>query len=98
MQTKTLLSRFFAIFFLLSATLQLHAESSDSFEQTKAKAEAGDIDAQKQMAKMYAKGVGVETNFVEAVKWLRKAADKGDAQAQLTLGVFLENGQGLPQD
>ena len=44
MKTKTPLKTLFAVF-LLSATLQLHAESPTSFEEVKAKAEAGDIGA-----------------------------------------------------
>jgi TPR repeat protein len=82
----------------LCATLQLHAELSDSFEQIKAKAKAGDIDAQRHMAKMYGTGLGVETNFVEAVKWARKAAEQGYSGAQVNLGHCYEMGQGVPQD
>src|SRR6516165_2082587 len=83
---------------LLSATVQLHAELSGSFEEIKAKAEAGDIDCQNHLASMYAAGIGVETNYTEAAKWSRKAADKGNAAAQHNLGALYENGQGVPQD
>ena len=34
----------------------------------------------------------------EAVKWYRKAADQGLAQAQLNLGVMYANGTGVPKD
>src|SRR5215831_18843044 len=98
MQTTPFLRGFFAFAFLLCVTFQLRAELSDSFEQIKAKAEAGDIDAQKHMAKMYGAGLGVETNFVEAAKWLRKAADKGDAMSQSNLGAFYLGGLGVRQD
>src|SRR5215471_3150842 len=84
--------------FLLFATLQLHAELSNSFQQTKAKAESGDIRAQNELAKMYLKGMGVETNFVEAVKWLRKAADKDDAKSQVNLGECYHHGLGVQMD
>src|SRR5215472_11981768 len=97
MKTKTLLTGFFA-FCLLCATVQLRAELSDSFDQIKAKAEAGDVDAQMHLANMYGTGLGVETNFVEAAKWIRKAADKGDAAAQFNLGVCYGEGRGLSQD
>jgi TPR repeat protein len=32
------------------------------------------------------------------VKWYRKAADQGDADAQFNLGAGYDNGQGVPQD
>ncbi len=34
----------------------------------------------------------------EATKWFRKAADQGDANAQLNLGLMYRKGQGVPQD
>ncbi|MDA0997432.1 MAG: tetratricopeptide repeat protein [Proteobacteria bacterium] len=37
-------------------------------------------------------------NGPEALKWLRKAADKGYAAAQLGLGEMYEQGQGVKQD
>ena len=35
---------------------------------------------------------------MQAVKWYRLAADQGDANAQLNLGVMFAIGQGVPQD
>jgi len=35
---------------------------------------------------------------VEAVKWYRKAAEQGDADAQFNLGVRYDAGQGVQQD
>src|SRR5215469_15827653 len=84
--------------FFLSATLHLHAESSGSFEEIKAKAEAGDVDAQKHLATMYVGGAGGEPNFAEAARWYQIAADKGDAKSQFNLGVCYEKGLGVPQD
>ncbi|MGA2402719.1 MAG: tetratricopeptide repeat protein [Syntrophobacteraceae bacterium] len=34
----------------------------------------------------------------EAVKWFRKAADQGDAGAQLNLGLMYLDGLGVPKD
>jgi TPR repeat protein len=34
----------------------------------------------------------------EAVKWFRKAADQGDAKAQLNLGACYFRGEGVKQD
>ena len=47
---------------------------------------------------MYGKGRGVEQDHAEAVHWFRMAADQGDAQAQLNLGVKYYYGEGVPQD
>lgn len=47
---------------------------------------------------MYFKGNGVEQNIEEALKWYRRAAEKGNAMAQLKLGFIYEDGRGVPQD
>jgi TPR repeat protein len=39
----------------------------------------------------------VPQDYAEAVKWFRKAADQGDAKAQLNLGFAYNTGQGVPQ-
>ena len=69
------------------------------FAETKAKAEAGDADAQFNLGVMYYQGLGVEQDLKEAVKWYQKAADQGDvAMAQFNLGVMYEKGKGVEQD
>lgn len=49
---------------------------------------------------MLMKGVEAyeKENYVEAVKWFRKAAEKGDADAQFLLGMCYLNGKGVEQD
>ena len=47
---------------------------------------------------MYAKGEGVPEDDAEAVKWFRKAAEQGDADAQVNLGLMYANGRGVPED
>jgi TPR repeat protein len=37
----------------------------------------------------------VAKDSVEAVKWFRKAADQGNADAQCRLGVMYSNGEGV---
>jgi predicted small lipoprotein YifL len=68
------------------------------FEETKAKAEAGDAKAQYNLGVMYRTGQGVEQDFKEAVNWYRKAADQGDVEAQFTLGLMYDTGEGVEQD
>jgi TPR repeat protein len=47
---------------------------------------------------MYADGQGVLQNATEAAKWVRKAADQGDAAAQYALSLMYAKGQGVPED
>jgi TPR repeat protein len=42
--------------------------------------------------------IGVPKNLVEAVKWFRKAAENGHAQAQYVLGKSYHAGEGVPED
>jgi TPR repeat protein len=41
---------------------------------------------------MYANGVGVKKEVVQAVHWYRKAAEQGGADAQYNLGIMYANG------
>ena len=43
-------------------------------------------------------GDGVSKDPAEAVRWYRKAAEQGDAQAQNDLGRCYATGTGVPQD
>ncbi|MDA7538297.1 sel1 repeat family protein, partial [Akkermansiaceae bacterium] len=47
---------------------------------------------------VYWKGEGVPEDKAESLKWYRKAADQGDAEAQFILGVAYGNGEGVPED
>ena len=47
---------------------------------------------------MYEYGDGVPENDAEAVKWYRKAAKQGDANAQSNLGMMYERGDGVGEN
>jgi hypothetical protein len=47
---------------------------------------------------IYFDGDGVIIDFAESAKWLRKAAEKGDAQGILFLALMLDNGLGVSKD
>ena len=49
------------------------------------------------LGKKYYYGKGVYRSYEEAVKWYRKAADRGDARAQFMLGYCYDKGNGVPQ-
>jgi TPR repeat protein len=70
--------------FALCASSQLHAQQSgDSFEDTKAKAQKGDANAQFTLGWMYLDGRGVSKDSAEALKWYRKAAEQGSGAAPI---------------
>lgn len=84
------------LFISLSA-LPLSA-SSDWFLSTEtkaliAKAEAGDTEAQIQVALAYDAGKGAPQDKNNAMKWYRMAADAGNADAQNSLGSMLQDGK-----
>ena len=47
---------------------------------------------------MYRNGTGVAQDYSEAVRYFRKAADQGFANAQFNLGNSYRNGDGVAQD
>jgi TPR repeat protein len=47
---------------------------------------------------MYYLGNGVPQDYVQAIKWTRRAAAQGYAAAQMSLGGMYLNGEGVPQD
>ncbi len=58
----------------------------------------GSADAQYNLGLMYSRGVGVEEDDAEALKWYRMAADQGHAKAQYNLGMMYYFGKGVPQN
>ena len=51
-----------------------------------------------QAGEKYHCGEGVPQDLAEAVKWYRRAAERGHAGAQSDLGYCYVNGEGVPQD
>ena len=60
----------------------------------KSQAEAGDVRAQVQLGLAYASGDGITADDSKAVKWFRKAAEKGDAAGEYSLGEMYLTGRG----
>lgn len=61
-------------------------------------AERGDRVAQHALGDLYAQGKGVSQNYVEALKWYRKAAEQGYAEAVFKLGWSYAKGLGIPRN
>jgi hypothetical protein len=47
---------------------------------------------------MYYSGTGVTLDYLEAAKWVQRAAEQGYARAQIDLGYLYEQGKGVPLD
>ena len=83
---------------ILTILLASTAFAAPDFDETKALADQGDVDAQYNLGVIYSIGLGVPENDAEAVKWNRKAAEQGYAKAQYNLGVMYANGDGVPEN
>jgi len=64
---------------------QTHNEPEQYKQYLKA-AKQGNIKAQTELGICYYSGIGIDRNYLKAVKWFRKAAKQGDAKAQDKLG------------
>ena len=54
--------------------------------------------AQRNLAHLYRRGLGVPQDFAEAAKWYERAADIGLASAQVNLALMYIRGQGVNRD
>lgn len=68
------------------------------FPALRAKAEAGDAQAQARLGRLYAKGEAVTNSYAEAARWFARAVAQTNADAMLGLGELYEAGQGVPKD
>ena len=70
---------------------------------TRIKAMSGNAEAEYMMGRWSAiplegQAAGITPDVGEAVKWFRRAAEQGHADAQYRLGLAYENGQGVAHD
>ena len=63
----------------------------NAFEQSVALAAEGDPQGQCNLGLLYANGLGVEQDYVQAAHWYLLAARQGDAQAQFGIGLLYQN-------
>lgn len=85
------------IVLLLAAVSFAGAAGTDIATLTK-KAEAGEAQAQFELATAYQTGSGVEQNEDAAFQWCTKAAEQGYAKAQNALGLMYRDGTGGRRD
>lgn len=60
-------------------------------------AKAGHLEAQFQIARMYALGYGVDQNYREAIRWYTSAGRRGHIKAMVELGDQYANGRFIPK-
>jgi len=68
------------------------------FDRTKARADAGDAEAQNLLGTWYEHGTRVKKDPAQAAAWYLLAAQNGNAYAQNNLGVLYSRGVGVPRD
>lgn len=78
---------FFAVFFLIECF------------KIRIAAHFGNAESQCALGEFYMDGInGFQQDYVQAAKWLRKAAEQGHSEAQNNLGLLYSQGNGVPQD
>ena len=74
------------------------AERYDVVARLIKRVDTSNIRVQFALGMMYGNGLGVMSNDVKSVTWLRRAAEQGYADAQYNLGVMYANGSGVAKD
>ncbi len=75
------------------------AQAGPDLENLRARAEQSDAEAQNELGNAYNEGLaGLKQDHTEALKWYRRAAERGFAMAQYNLGLAYELGHGVPAD
>ncbi len=82
----------------LSDTIQPDTDATDMLSAALQAAESGDVSAISNLGFMYVKGIGIEKNEEDGVKWYRKAAELGHLTSQFNLGVMYAKGRGVEQN
>jgi len=75
-----------------------HPAPGEALNWYKKAAEQGSVDAETDMALLYANGKGVARDPAQAAAWFRRAAEGGDASAQYNLALMYERGEGVGRD
>jgi len=83
---------------LFQPTPKLTEADRKEFEETKAKAEAGDAQAQSDLGRSYCLGLGTPINEGEGEKWDRKSAEQGNAAGENGLGWCYLHAIGVTKD
>lgn len=94
---RILLALLLCVTCIITAVAQSYGELPATVEELLSLAEAGDSDAQFQLAETYYYDV-VPPDYEAAAKWHAECAKKGDSRSQVALGIAYYLGQGVPED
>jgi TPR repeat protein len=85
---------------LLFTSVCLRAQDKvvERIKEIKAKADAGNAEAQFDLGQLFYDGWGVPADYASAVKWWREAAKQGHARARNNLGNCYRMGRGVLRD
>lgn len=81
-----------------SVSAGMSPEEVKVFESDRVLALSGDPVGQCNLGLNYKRGIGVQQDIAEGVRWYRKAADQGLATAQFNLGCSYSDGEGVAKD
>jgi uncharacterized protein len=93
-----LVAALFYIFPVEGIAEEMSPEDVRSFESYKAKAEAGDAEAQFQLGGLYDNGFGVKKDLEKGWACYNKAADQGCIDALCKLAYHFQKGERVPRD
>jgi GAF domain-containing protein len=82
----------------LTQPAKKEAARSESLEEVRARANAGDPYEQFSMGTRYATGEDVPQDYAAAAHWFLLAAEQGHAMAQDNIGAYYWAGRGVPKD
>jgi len=82
----------------VTALAQQTPATERTFQQYKAEAEKGDLDAMHKLGWAYEHGAGTNRSMSEALRWYRRAAEAGNAASQEELGQAYLHGEGVAVD
>ena len=81
---------------LVVLSLPVHAQDDQELADLRARAEAGDAEAQVRLGVVFALSSDVLQGDADSIAWFRKAAAQYHLEAQYILGVMYDGGRGLP--
>ena len=73
----------------------IHKDNKIAIKWYKKSANSGEINAQKELAKIYYYGKNIAKDYQEAFKWYKMAAKQNDTESELMVAKMYFNGEGI---
>lgn len=84
--------------FAAGMTAMMQGDYAEAYCRWKPLADRGHVEAQYNLAWLYANGNGMRVSIERALEWWMKAADKGHADAQFAVALAYTTGEGMRPD